>query len=70
LKYRLLFGVLIPTCIKRETGEIPVRSRRCKRGVPAVIHWVTGKDAGVMMLEPEDLPVLLHHNSTSDRGCC
>ena len=22
-----------------------------------------------MILEPEDLPVLLRHNSTSDRGC-
>jgi len=25
--------------VKRETGEIPVRSRRCERRIPLVHHW-------------------------------
>ncbi|GBF34349.1 hypothetical protein DCCM_3461 [Desulfocucumis palustris] len=43
--------------IKREVGAKPTRSRRCNRGVFAKSHWVTGKAAKMMMLEPEDLPV-------------
>jgi len=46
------------TMVKREVGENPTRSRRCKRGAFARCHWETGKAARVMMLEPEDLPVL------------
>jgi hypothetical protein len=43
---------------KRETGANPARSRRCKRGILTKDHWETGKVVRVMMLEPEDLPVL------------
>ena len=46
--------------VKREVGSKPTRSRRCERGVLAEGHWETGKAVRVMMLEPEDLPVLLH----------
>ncbi len=59
-------------CIYRLKGK----SSKSPRGPAAVkvkfsmiCHWETGKAWRVMMLEPEDLPVLNYHNSTSDRGC-
>ena len=39
-------------------GVSPTRSRRCKRGVLTRCHWETGKVVRMMMLEPEELPIL------------
>ena len=52
--------------VKRETGEIPVRSRHCKRGAgaKATVSWarLAGKGDGkelsyALIREPGDLPV-------------
>jgi len=46
-------------CIKRETGENPVRSRRREAGL--AISYATGKLGRrnrVFAAEPEDLPML------------
>lgn len=42
--------------MKRETGEKPVRTRHCKRGVPAKKATVkTGRQTGATIREPGDL---------------
>jgi hypothetical protein len=53
---------------KRETGEIPVRSRRCDGEVSQLTTGAIWE--GVKLKEPksEDLPLNKHQNSTSDRG--
>jgi len=50
------FGI---TPIKRETGESPVRSRRCKREMLEMCHWVTGKAFSIVELKSEDLPFFI-----------
>lgn len=47
--------------IKRETGEIPVRSRRCDGELLKKCHW--GNREGFSIVEPksEDLPISLHN---------
>ena len=45
--------------VKRETGESPVRTRRCNKGV--LFICTTGKPGRwnkAVILEPEDLPVI------------
>lgn len=49
--------------LKREVGVNPTRSRRCKRGVFAESHWVTGKAAKMMRLKPEDLPIFTYRST-------
>lgn len=41
--------------IKREIGAIPMRSRRCERGVYIISHFKREGDIGYDS-EPEDLP--------------
>jgi len=50
--------------LKKETGENPVRTRRCKGGARATCHWETGKAARAVMPKPEDLPGA-DHSATS-----
>lgn len=57
----MFFNEHMHELVKREVGRNPTRSRRCEGGALAGCHWKTGKAVRVMMLEPEDLPVLLHH---------
>jgi hypothetical protein len=40
--------------------KIPCYPVAVIRGIPPKNHWETGKDSGVMILEPENLPVIIH----------
>ena len=40
-------GVRQICLLKRETGEIPVRTRHRILKAKAIVHWETGKEAGV-----------------------
>lgn len=51
----------VASCVQdnRETGENPVRSRRCKEGVVSnEVHYILimGRTEAMLKSEPEDLP--------------
>ena len=43
--------------VKRETGVIPVRSRRCENGALAICHWIFREGCKCVDVKSEDLPM-------------
>lgn len=43
--------------VKRETGVIPVRSRRCENGALTICHWIFREGCKCVDVKSEDLPI-------------